>query len=259
MTTWHTFPWWLAAVSLCWLPVCLPAVRRPAWWIAAGTLLLAVFVGGLWQHLDRPPLRTLGETRLWFGLLLPVCALGLYRFVPWRWPLIYTAGLALLFLGITALQPATHDRTLMPALQSPWFVPHVVLYLLAYALLFYAAIFAALAWWRGRRDVVVAATALVPAEVALWLGFAFLTLGLLAGAVWAKVAWGHYWTWDPKETWAFLTWATYLVYLHLRPTWQAAPRQAAAYLTLASVMVLACWFGVNYLPSAQQSVHTYSS
>ena len=96
------------------------------------------------------------------------------------------------------------------------------------------------------------------AEVGLWLGFGFLTLGLLVGAVWAKEAWGHYWTWDPKETWSFLTWAVYLAYLHLRPEWQAKPRHAAAYLALASTVVLICWFGVNYLPSAQQSVHTYT-
>lgn len=50
----------------------------------------------------------------------------------------------------------------------------------------------------------------------VYIGTAFLTLGLLFGALWAKEAWGHYWTWDPKETWAFLTWIGYILYIHYR-------------------------------------------
>ena len=45
-------------------------------------------------------------------------------------------------------------------------------------------------------------------------GFPFLTLGMITGAVWAKKAWGDYWSWDPKETWSLITWLAYLVYLH---------------------------------------------
>jgi ABC-type transport system involved in cytochrome c biogenesis permease subunit len=92
----------------------------------------------------------------------------------------------------------------------------------------------------------------------LWIGFSFLTLGLLAGAVWAKGAWGHYWTWDPKETWAFLTWAAFLAYFHLRRDFAQRPRAALLFIAGASIIVLICWFGVNYLPSASQSVHTYT-
>lgn len=204
-------------------------------------------------------MRTLGETRLWFGLLLPLSGWIIYRFVPWRWPLLYANGIGFLFLLFTALRPETHDRTLMPALQSPWFVPHVVLYLIAYAFLVYAASLSLWGMWRGRRDKGVTLRCLGLAEVALWIGFAFLTLGLLAGAVWAKEAWGHYWTWDPKETWAFLTWAVYLAYFHLRRDLVQKPRRALLFLAAASIVVFICWFGVNYLPSASQSVHTYTS
>ncbi|WP_218186024.1 cytochrome c biogenesis protein CcsA [Marinifilum fragile] len=89
-----------------------------------------------------------------------------------------------------------------------------------------------------------------------WL--CFLTFGLLFGALWAKEAWGHYWTWDPKETWAFITWMGYLVYIHRRYQKPSKYVSALWILALAFVILLVCWFGVNYLPSAQFSVHTYS-
>ncbi len=258
MTTWQTFPYFLAAAGLLWLGALLPRSTRPAIWILLGTLMLAVFVGGFWIELGRPPMRTLGETRLWFGLLLPLSGLLIHCFVPWRWPLIYSALIGFLFLLFTALRPETHDRTLMPALQSPWFVPHVVLYLIAYAFLVYAAAVAAFGLYRAYRNKNNGSHFLRLAETGLWIGFGFLTLGLLAGAVWAKEAWGHYWTWDPKETWAFLTWAVYLAYFHLRSEWNTQPRRALWFLAIASAVVFICWFGVNYLPSAAQSVHTYS-
>lgn len=89
------------------------------------------------------------------------------------------------------------------------------------------------------------------------LGFVLLTFGLIFGALWAKEAWGHYWTWDPKETWAFISWLAYLGYLHLVAC-KTDPRKLQWYLGLAFFVLLVCWFGVNYLPSAQNSVHTYS-
>ncbi len=257
--TWHAFPWILGGTGLLWMLSFFPQVRRPQWWVLAGAALIVVFIGGLWLELGRPPMRTLGETRLWFGLLLPLSALAVYWFVPWRWPLLYATAIGFLFLLVTMLRPETHDRTLMPALQSPWFVPHVVLYLVAYAFLVYAAAIAVFGTWNARREEERARPYLGLAEVSLWIGFGFLTLGLLAGAVWAKEAWGHYWTWDPKETWAFLTWAVYLGYFHLRREWSDHPRRALLYLAAASVVIFVCWFGVNYLPSAAQSVHTYTN
>jgi ABC-type transport system involved in cytochrome c biogenesis permease subunit len=84
-------------------------------------------------------------------------------------------------------------------------------------------------------------------------------MGLLFGALWAKEAWGHYWTWDPKETWAFLTWAIYLAYIHIRLRHPQAVRPAAIFLLVAVAVLGTCWFGVNYLPSAKNSVHAYGN
>ena len=89
------------------------------------------------------------------------------------------------------------------------------------------------------------------------IGWAFLTLGMIMGALWAKQAWGDYWTWDPKETWAAATWLSYLLYLHLRPR----PRDnniAFSLLVFSFLLLQMCWYGINYLPSAQgASVHVY--
>lgn len=255
---WTHFPWIFGSAALCWaLASCLSG----KWLIRlafAGTVVVAAFIAGLWWSLDRPPMRTLGETRLWFGLLLPASGLLIHRFVPWKWPLVVSTGMALLFLGITLAKPETHDRTLMPALQSPWFVPHVVIYMMAYAFLCHTALTSICYTWISRKNPGRAESALPIVEASLWVGFGLLTLGLLCGAVWAKEAWGHYWTWDPKETWAFLTWGCYLLYFHLQPVWRKNPRSALLFLAIASVTVFLCWFAVNAMPSAAQSVHTYT-
>jgi len=81
---------------------------------------------------------------------------------------------------------------------------------------------------------------------------------LLFGALWAKEAWGHYWTWDPKETWAFITWIIYLLYLHFRYPQKLTANQLFWTLLIAFLVLLMCWFGVNYLPSAANSIHTYT-
>jgi len=224
--------------------------------ILIGILVLGVFITVLWINLERPPLRTLGETRLWYSVFLPL--VGFITYFRWRykWFLAYAIGLAALFLLINYTHPENYSKTLMPALQSPWFVPHVIVYIFSYALLAASSVVALWGlyqlYFKDFQNKV-----LFLADNLVYIGFAFLTLGLLFGALWAKEAWGHYWTWDPKETWAFLTWLSYLVYMHFRyfqPTKVRAPLWA---LSLAFVVLLICWFGINYLPSAANSVHVY--
>ncbi|MFA8433674.1 MAG: cytochrome c biogenesis protein CcsA [Marinifilaceae bacterium] len=225
--------------------------------VVLGITLLVTFIVALWVELERPPLRTLGETRLWYSLFLPAIGFITYRRWKYNWMLFYSLGLAILFLGINYLNPENFSKTLMPALQSPWFVPHVIVYIFAYAFLAASSLVAVKGLYqfyhrKGDGKVVDMADNLV------YLGFAFLTLGLLFGALWAKEAWGHYWTWDPKETWAFLTWMGYLVYIHRRYQYPKRYTSSLWILALAFVILMICWFGVNYLPSAEMSVHTYS-
>jgi len=137
-----------------------------------------------------------------------------------------------------------NTKTLVPALQSPWFAPHVFVYIFAYALLGVAVV---IAWWKLADDLV-------------YVSLAFLTIGMLFGALWAKEAWGHYWSWDPKETWAAITWIAYLIYIHYRQLPRHRERLALWMLIGSFVLLQMCWWGINYLPSAQgSSVHTYST
>jgi ABC-type transport system involved in cytochrome c biogenesis permease subunit len=221
-----------------------------------GILVLMFFITDLWVALERPPFKTLGETRLWYSFFLPV--VGLFLYVKWDmfWALVYSMLMSILFLTINFMAPETHDQNLVPALQSIWFIPHVLVYIFAYAVLAASAIVA----FRGlalhylyKRPI----PHLEQADLLVYLGFAFLTLGLVFGALWAKEAWGHYWTWDPKETWALLTWLFYLAYIHFRHHKPFLKSAHSWILTVSFIILLGCWFGVNYLQVGQNSVHTY--
>jgi ABC-type transport system involved in cytochrome c biogenesis permease subunit len=222
-----------------------------------GASLMAYFIINLWLTLERPPLRTLGETRLWYAFFLPV--IGYVTYVRWnyKWILIYSTALSGVFMSINILNPDIINKTLMPALQSVWFVPHVIVYMFAYAMLGASSVVAMRGLWsyfKNKKDPQL----IIVADNLVFIGFGFLTLGLLFGAMWAKTAWGHYWTWDPKETWAFLTWLAHLVYIHFRFLHPKKHKMSFQVLTFAFVVLLSCWFGVNYMPSAKMSVHTYT-
>ncbi|MBU6228634.1 MAG: c-type cytochrome biogenesis protein CcsB [Cyanobacteria bacterium REEB459] len=86
------------------------------------------------------------------------------------------------------------------------------------------------------------------------LGFPLLTIGIIAGAVWANEAWGSYWSWDPKETWALITWLVFAAYLHARITrgWQG--RRPAILAATGFIVVWVCYLGVNILG---KGLHSY--
>nr|ATL60082.1 cytochrome c biogenesis protein [Pavetta abyssinica] len=79
------------------------------------------------------------------------------------------------------------------------------------------------------------------------LGFVFLTIGILSGAVWANEAWGSYWNWDPKETWAFITWIIFAIYLHTRTTRNPKCANSAIVASIGFLIIWICYFGVNLL------------
>nr|ATL59372.1 cytochrome c biogenesis protein [Greenea oblonga] len=88
------------------------------------------------------------------------------------------------------------------------------------------------------------------------LGFIFLTIGILSGAVWANEAWGSYWNWDPKETWAFITWIIFAIYLHTRTTRKSKCANSAIVAFIGFLIIWICYFGVNLLGIG---LHTYGS
>ena len=86
------------------------------------------------------------------------------------------------------------------------------------------------------------------------IGFCFLTLGILSGAVWANETWGNYWSWDPKETWAFITWLTFACYLHSRLVGGWSGSKPAWIAGFGFIIVWVCYLGVNLLG---QGLHSY--
>lgn len=86
------------------------------------------------------------------------------------------------------------------------------------------------------------------------IGFPLLTIGILSGAVWANEAWGSYWSWDPKETWALITWFLFAIYLHTRITKGLQGKKPAIIATVGFIVVWICFLGVNL---ASQGLHTY--
>ena len=277
--TWSLFIWFALPALVLWI---LGAVlawngRRRLTWIftLAGIAVFFAFILGMWISLERPPLRTMGETRLWYAFFLPVAGIIVYSRWRYKWILSFSTLLAAVFILINIFKPEIHSKTLMPALQSPWFAPHVIVYMFSYALLGAATLMGLYLLVVKRFPVKPGMTGngqpgmtdgafegvrreMNIADNLVYVGLAFLTIGMLFGALWAKMAWGDYWSWDPKETWAAATWLCYLVYLHFR---KARPRDwqmASAVLLIAFVCLQMCWWGINYLPAAQgTSIHTY--
>ena len=197
----------------------------------------------------------MGETRLWYSFFLPLAGLIVYSRWKYKWILSFSTVLALVFICVNLFKPEIHDKTLMPALQSPWFAPHVIVYMFAYAVLGAATVMALFLLLRKKPLT----SEMDITDNLVYVGLAFLTIGMLFGALWAKEAWGHYWSWDPKETWAAITWFAYLVYVHYRQSPRHREHLALWILILSFALLQMCWWGINYLPSAQgSSVHTYS-
>ena len=159
---------------------------------------------------------------------------------------------------VNLFKPEIHSKTLMPALQSPWFAPHVIVYMFAYAMIGAAALAAIYLLFFKKGDGSISEEEISLCDNLIYLGVSFLTIGMLFGALWAKAAWGSYWTWDPKETWAAITWFSFLVYIHWRLVSHSDRRTALWLIIIGFVMLQVCWWGINYLPSARStSVHTY--
>ena len=194
-------------------------------------------------------------------MMLAGALLMMVRAIPWRHSVqqarkhpktasLLCAVIAACFFCVHHFMPILHSDTLVPALQSPWFKPHIIVYMLAYTLMASAAVIALYLLLRSKQGNL---------DNLIYVGIALITIGMLFGALWAKEAWGHYWSWDPKETWAAITWFAYLVYVHYRQIPTHKTRLALWVLLISFVLLQMCWWGINYLPSAQaSSVHVYN-
>jgi cytochrome c-type biogenesis protein CcsB len=196
------------------------------------------------------------------------------------------------FANLTLSPEMQKSSPLVPALQSNWLMMHVSMMLLSYGTLIIGSLLCILFLVISRSKEVdlkviddsslplynimldyYEAKLLAPStEIAelgklkllqsldnwsyriIGLGFPFLTIGIISGGVWANEAWGSYWSWDPKETWALITWLVFAVYLHARITKGWAGKKTAILGSLGFFVIWICYLGVNFLG---KGLHSY--
>ena len=146
---------------------------------------------------------------------------------------------------------------LVPALQSNWLMMHVSMMIFSYATLILGSLLSLLLLALTRfskepQNFALGKVQLIE-NLDLWsyltigLGFPFLTIGIIAGGVWANEAWGSYWSWDPKETWALITLLVFAAYIHVRLTKGWVKEKAAIVGAVGFFVVWVCYLGVNFL------------
>ena len=196
------------------------------------------------------------------------------------------------FANLTLSPEMQKSSPLVPALQSNWLMMHVSMMLLSYATLIMGSLLCILFLVISRyKDVdlkIIDDSSLPLYNIMLdyyeaklispsnevselgklkllqsidnWsyriigLGFPFLTIGIISGGVWANEAWGSYWSWDPKETWALITWMIFATYLHARITKGWEGKKTAILGGLGFFVIWICYLGVNFLG---KGLHSY--
>ena len=204
-----------------------------AWFVMAITLLSTLY----------SPLSTLSSLLLTFGLLL--------------------SGFFLLVSHISQMDPQiTH---MMPVLNSPLLSLHVSIIMMSYSLVsltficgIVALLLKGISKLRGHREKTSIATQMeslaVLSRIFLYPALTTMGLGIFIGAIWANVSWGNYWSWDPKETWALITFMVYAVVVHTQslPVF-LRPLAYHIYMVLAFLTILMTYFGVNYFLGGMHS------
>jgi cytochrome c-type biogenesis protein CcsB len=260
-----------AAYAATWRSTRALVARLATATLCAAVALNAALIAGRWIAAERPPFKSLFESLVFFSFTMAVVYLVMERLHRTR---VFGTFAALMSFGCLAYAVATWDAEIVklpPALQSAWFVPHVVVYFVGYGAMAFATAAAILhllslrSPFFARLTRAKAGTALSGAvdleQVtldAIRFGFVLLTAGLLVGSVWAQSAWGDYWSWDPKESWSLVTWLVYGAYLHARRVKGWRGERASWLAILGFTVVLFTYLGMGLLPSADESVHVYT-
>lgn len=160
------------------------------------------------------------------------------------------AGLLVALVALLMKDQLGATAPLMPALKSPWLTVHVITAAVSYAAFTLAAGLAVMQFFPVGRSISDDHVYLLVGG-----GFALLSLSIVLGAIWAEQAWGRYWSWDPKETWALVTWIIYAIYLHLHRSREWRGNNARLMVIGGFILVLFTFFGVNYL---LPGLHSYA-
>nr|YP_010932808.1 cytochrome c biogenesis protein [Klebsormidium elegans]WKT06716.1 cytochrome c biogenesis protein [Klebsormidium elegans] len=245
-------------------------------WVSS--LFLGSSLIARWFVSQHVPLSNLYESLLWLCWgILAFGLLGNREEVNHPSIVASLSSCALLIHGFANLSlPSSMQAPnyLIPALQSNWLLMHVSVMMFSYSCLFCGSLVSLIFLAISRNQLSgsflfqsVNHLFLEKTKNGLFLrvldqisvrsittGFCLLTVGILSGAVWANEAWGSYWSWDPKETWALITWLVFATYLHLRIFQGWKGFQSAVLASFGLVTLWICYFGLNWLG---QGLHTY--
>ncbi len=224
-----------------------------------GFIVAVLSFGYRWYDVHHVPLQNLFEVFLCLGMIC--CPISLLC----RRILNVGGGCSDMLIGAIVLFPAgfvfnAQPQFLPPALQSRLFAPHVAVYMLSYIFMAKAALQAIsqLAGKSPNPD-----EKLLPPEQAAYrmicIGFPLLTLGLILGSCWGKLAWGDYWGWDPKELWSLASWLVYVGYFHFRYMFGTRhPRINSTWAIAGMVFIVITLLWVN-LSRLFPGLHNYAS
>jgi cytochrome c-type biogenesis protein CcsB len=231
-----------------------------------GTLLLLAGVIFRGISADRVPWGNMYEFSITGTLAFSIAYLYALKKYQMRWLGLPAAIAILLTLGTAVTLLYRPSAPLVPALKSPWLVIHVSAAIISGGVFllanFIAATYLILDRYeqKGARPIWMQKFPTLESldnfsYRLIALVFPLWTFSVIAGAIWAEAAWGRYWGWDPKETWAFITWVAYAAYLHARVTIGWRGRKAAWLCLLAGSTFL---FNYVYINVWGTGKHTYS-
>lgn len=234
--------------------------------VILGFLLLLAGVVGRGISAGRVPWGNMYEFSITGALAFTAAYLGALRKYDLRWLGLFVSLSVLLTLGTAVTVLYVPSAPLVPALKSPWLVIHVSTAIISGGVFLLANVIAGAflfldsmekkgerAPWAKRLPSLDTLDQLSYRLVAFV--FPLWTFSVIAGAIWAESAWGRYWGWDPKETWAFITWVAYAAYLHARVTVGWRGRRAAWLCIFAGSTFLFNYIYVNIWGTGK---HTYS-
>ena len=257
--------------------------NKPSDFVKSLSIIANIFIAlqliSRWIISSHFPISNLFESLCFLSWGLILAQLILER--EYQTPIISTLSIPiiLLTLGFACFvlpEDLRSSSNLVPALRSSWLVMHVSVVMLSYASLIIGSCLSASVLLIDNNqalqirsnsvgiggykisNIVSKNEVIKPYQFShlekldtlsyrsILTGFVLLTLGLVSGAVWANEAWGTWWSWDPKETWAFISWLFYAAYLHMRISkgWQG--RKPALLATSGFFIVLICYLGVNF-------------
>jgi len=232
------------------------------WGIGLINSILSIQLIGRWITSGHFPLSGLYESLLFLAWGVSFIYLFIENFIQNEFVGVIISPFLLCLLTFTEFSLPNElqvTQPLVPALQSNWLFMHVSVMIISYASLLIGSLISIIYLALNSKQFTnsISDSLLVFDNLSyrtIGIGFCFLTLGILSGAVWANETWGTYWSWDPKETWALITWLTFAIYLHTRLIYGWTGQKSAILGSCGFVLIWVCYLGVNLLG---KGLHTY--